>query len=295
VDATGPAFWFGGTVTDPNSLFGQAFLEVQFYPDSVVSKCTPNGNFKVSYAPNTYSVCSPVWALTSTGNPPVYHEPAAFNAMLTTGRPNHPLLMHAGDTITIHFYVTGKKDGWHIRVNDRTTGGSGLIELYSKKDGPLMPAYNRQRVGASLKWGLVHDTPNSFVWEIGHTSPFTSPPAKFCVPGEAACYSYDAPAWRGTAPITIKSVTFGDSRKAEHWAAVSDYGGRAEVEQYCGHYGGRFCIYPWFSSNRAGDFHYGVDYPDTVKDYGKVRQFETDTDCGGPFGRQTTYCVTPLR
>ena len=27
VDAVGPTFWFGGPVTDPSSLFGQAFLE----------------------------------------------------------------------------------------------------------------------------------------------------------------------------------------------------------------------------------------------------------------------------
>jgi hypothetical protein len=75
VDATGGVFWFGGTVDDPNSLFGQAFLEVQFYADSIVTKCTPNGNFKVVYAPNTYSVCSPVWKITVTGNPPVYTSP----------------------------------------------------------------------------------------------------------------------------------------------------------------------------------------------------------------------------
>ena len=31
VAATGPTFWFGGTVTDPTSLFGQAFYELQFY------------------------------------------------------------------------------------------------------------------------------------------------------------------------------------------------------------------------------------------------------------------------
>jgi hypothetical protein len=60
MSATGPTFWFGGTVTDPKSLFGQAFLEVQFYPDSLVRNCTPNGGFVVSYAPNTYTVCSPV-------------------------------------------------------------------------------------------------------------------------------------------------------------------------------------------------------------------------------------------
>src|SRR6185437_591238 len=34
VDAVGPTFWFGGTVNDPNSLFGQAFEELQFYPNA---------------------------------------------------------------------------------------------------------------------------------------------------------------------------------------------------------------------------------------------------------------------
>src|SRR5215472_10830417 len=37
VSAVGPTFWFGGTVTDPKSLFGQAFVELQFYPDSIVA------------------------------------------------------------------------------------------------------------------------------------------------------------------------------------------------------------------------------------------------------------------
>src|SRR5215471_15443605 len=41
VSSVGPTFWWGGTVTDPNphSLFGQAFLEVQFYPDAIVKTC----------------------------------------------------------------------------------------------------------------------------------------------------------------------------------------------------------------------------------------------------------------
>jgi hypothetical protein len=41
VSAVGPTFWWGGTVTDPNphALFGQAFLEVQFYPDAIVNNC----------------------------------------------------------------------------------------------------------------------------------------------------------------------------------------------------------------------------------------------------------------
>jgi len=36
VDDVGPTFWIGGTVTDPNSRYGQAFLELQFYPNSIV-------------------------------------------------------------------------------------------------------------------------------------------------------------------------------------------------------------------------------------------------------------------
>src|SRR5438270_1211413 len=96
VDSVGPTFWIGGTVSDPNSLFGQAFLEVQFYPNSIVQTCTPNGGYQLKYAANTFSVCSPVWAVTSKCNA---GQPA-FNAMLVDSATGGPLTMHAGDTIT---------------------------------------------------------------------------------------------------------------------------------------------------------------------------------------------------
>jgi hypothetical protein len=48
-----------------------------------------------------------------------------------------------------------------------------------------------QQIGNALGWGLVHDTPNSFVWEIGHTSPYTKPADQFCVPGQTFCDSFD--------------------------------------------------------------------------------------------------------
>jgi hypothetical protein len=156
VAATGPTFWFGGTVSDPNSLFGQAFVELQFYPDSIVTNCTANGGFIVKYSPNTYSVCSPVWKLTATGNKGVFHETAAFNAMLTDGTgQNNPLIMHAGDTITVHWYTTAAQDGFHVTVTDLNAGGSGTIVLNSKQDGPLMPAYDTQTIGNALAWGIV--------------------------------------------------------------------------------------------------------------------------------------------
>jgi hypothetical protein len=295
VSATGPTFWFGGTVTDPSSVLGQAFVELQFYPDSLVTNCTPQGGFVVKYSPNTYTVCSPVWKLTAQGTPGKFHETAAFNAMLAdSSSPKNPLVMNAGDTITIHWYTTPAKDGYHVTVTDVTTGGSGTIVLNSKSDGPLMPAYDVQAIGNSLGWGLVNDAPNAFVWEIGHTSPFTSPRSQFCLPGDPICESYNAPAWAGTSPIQIKSVVFGDGSLPENWAVVSDFGGKAEVNQTCPVYGGPFCIYPWFTLGSSG-YHYGVDFPDTLKNYGQADQFQQTTQCGGPFGPNSTYCSTILQ
>jgi hypothetical protein len=294
VAATGPAFWFGGTVSDPSSLFGQAFVELQFYPNSIVTNCASNGSFIVKYSPNTFSACSPVWKLTSTGKRGIFHETAAFNAILTDGTAKKdPLLMRAGDTITIHWFTTSAKDGFHVTVTDLNTGGSGTIVLNSQQDGPLMPAFDSQTIGNSLAWGLTYDAPNAFVWEIGHTSPFTKPGSQFCLPGQAGCFSYDAPAWAGTLPIQIRSVTFADGSAANKYAVVSDFGGKAEVNQYCAAYGGPFCIYPWFTLGATG-YHFGVDYPDNLNDFGQASQFPQTPLCGGPFGPNTTYCANVL-
>ncbi|MGN6380140.1 MAG: hypothetical protein ACTHNU_14405, partial [Gaiellales bacterium] len=170
----------------------------------------------------------------------------------------------------------------------------GTIVLNSPTYGPLMPEFSVQKIGNTLGWGAVHDAPNSFVWEIGHTSVFTDPPVQFCVAGQPICQSYNAPAWAGTTPIRIESVHFGRV-PARHWAVVSDYGGKAEIldptTSVCHGYGGPFCIYPWFTRNGDGSFSFGVDYPSTVKDFGKVEQYRMHTRCGGPFGDDTTYCM----
>lgn len=291
VSDVGPTFWFGGTVTDPKSLFGQAFVELQFYPNSLVGKCFSDGAFSVSFAPNTYTACSPVFkVLVNNRN---FHETTAFNAMLEdSSNPGNPLVMHAGDTITVHYYVTPAADGFHITVNDVDTGGSGTIILNSPSDGPLMPAFDNQIIGNALGWGFVFDTPNSFVWEIGHESIFTGGDA-FCVPGQAGCDSYNAASWLGFQPIQIKSVTFGDGSSPTSWATVSDEGGKAEVLSTCSAYGGPFCIYPWYTLGSSG-FHYGVDYPDNRRDFGQASQFSQTLQCGGPFGPNTTYCATTI-
>jgi hypothetical protein len=164
----------------------------------------------------------------------------------------------------------------------------------------MMPAFDTQQLGNSLSWGLVHDAPNSLVWEIGHTSPYTSPASQFCLPGSATkppCYSYDASSWAGFSPLQIKGVTFGDGSSANQWAVVSDYGGKAEVDQYCGaaNYGQPFCIYPWYAYNGTDKaFTYGVNYPGTTKDYGQALQFQQTKQCASPIGGFAQYCATVL-
>lgn len=295
VDEVGPTFWIGGVVSDPNSLGGQAFLELQFYPNSLVTGCTAGGGFNVTYDPGVYTACSPVWEVSQHG----YSESAAFNAMLTDTSTGGPLLLHAGDTITDHQYITPAADGMHITVTDLTTGHTGTIILDSKIDGPLMPAYSVQKLGNALNWGLVDDAPNALVWEIGHTSPYTQPASQFCLPGSATkppCYSYDVPTWLQFNPLQIKGVTFGSGPSANSWSVVSDYGGEAEVNQYCSTYGSPFCWYPWYAYNGTDNaFTYGGDYPGTTKDYGQALQFDQTLNCPSPYGPNTTYCSTVLK
>jgi hypothetical protein len=298
VSAVGPTFWFGGVVSDPKSFGGQSFVELQFYPDSIVSRCFVDGAFAVSHSPNTYSACSPVFRLSSTGQKGKFRETAAFNAMLTDGTgPSNPLIMHAGDTITVHWFVTPQADGFHVTVTDLTTGGSGTIVLNASDVGPLMPAFDTQELGNSLAWGLVNDTPNAFVWEIGHEDIYTGG-AALCVGGQTTCGSYNSASWAGFSPIKIQSVTFGDGSAPTNYAVVSDTGGEAEILATCSKYGGPFCIYPWYTLGKTGNrtsFHYGVDYPNTFRDFGQGLQFQQTLACGGPFGPNSTYCATILQ
>jgi hypothetical protein len=292
VSAVGPTFWWGGAVSDPNphALFGQAFLELQFYPDSVVKTCSSDGGYNVTYAPDEYTVCSPVWQVSTQSGA----EDAAFNEELYDGSTNSPLVMHGGDTIKIHFSDPTPAVGWNITVTDLTRGHSGTIVLASKY-GPLLPLFSAQQIGNALGWGLVNDTPNAFVWEIGHTSNFGTPAGQLCVAGQTACASYDTAHWLGFTPLKILSVTFADGSSPSQWAVVSDLGGTAEVAATCSSYGGPYCTYPWYADNSvAKAITYGADYPGTKFDYGQGAQFATAPLCGGPFGADSTYCDTVL-
>jgi hypothetical protein len=122
----------------------------------------------------------------------------------------------------------------------------------------------------------------------------------FCLPGDPTCDSYDQAHWLGFTPLRIKSVTFANGSRAKQWAVVSDFGGTAEVNNpatsQCTSYGGPFCIYPWYAFNGKADaLTYGANYPGTRFDYGKADQFATTPLCGGPFGPNSTYCVTIIK
>jgi hypothetical protein len=298
-DQVGP-FWTGGPVTDPGSFGGQAFQELQFYPNFVASKCDPNGGYIGKEVMGAWTICSPVWSLTTTGQKPNYHEPAAYNAMVTRNAAGQPLVMHQGDRIRVHYFVTPAKDGWHISVTDLSSGQTGTIVL-NGASGPMMPAFNVAKIGNSLPWGIVHDAPIAFVWEVGHTSQFASPESKLCWPGEADCYSYNAATWADLQPLRIISATFNNGTvKPSGWSVVSDYGGKAEVTDptetgsTCTSYGGPFCIYPWYTRNTDKSFSFGVDYPTTADDFNKVLQYKQQLNCGGPFGPDSTYCSTVI-
>ena len=221
--------------------------------------------------------------------------------MLTDSATGGPLVMHARDVITDHQYVTPARDGMHITVTDLTTGHAGTIVLNSKIDGPLMPAFDAQKLGNALSWGLVNDAPNSLVWEIGHTGNYTTPAGQYCQPGSATkppCFSYDVPTWLQFQPLQILGVTFGDGSSPQSWSAVSDFGGEAEVNHYCGaaNYGTPFCTYPFYaSSSSTKTFTFGGDYPGTNKDFNGALQFQQTKQCLSPMGGFPQYCSTILR
>ena len=58
----------------------------------------------------------------------------------------------------------------------------------------------------------------------------------------------------------------------------------------CTKYGGSYCIYPWFSWEGAA-LNYGVNYPDTVDNFGRAGQFQQNATCpeDGVFPGPT-YC-----
>jgi len=162
-----------------------------------------------------------------------------------------------------------------------------------------MPAYNTQQIGNSLKVGAVHDTPDSFVWEIGHTSPFTSPGQPVLLAGRggllllrrggmAQPLAADPHPQRHLRGRLASQLVGGCVRLRRQSRGARP----TETGSTCTSYGGPFCIYPWYTQNADGSFTYGVNYPTTAHDFGRVNQFpQHPPSGGGPFGPNSTYCA----
>jgi hypothetical protein len=303
VSSVGPTFWFGGTVKDanPKKIGGQGFLELQFYPDSFTTGCTPDGGFQVKHEADVYTACSPVWTIAKRKRQII--EPAAFNGMLMDAAGSGPFVMHALDIVDVHIWAPSPNAAYREQVTDETSGAtSSVLVLNSPGDGPLTPAFSTQEIGNALDWGAVWDTPMAFVYEIGHSDLYGQNPGRFCIPGQTFCGSFNYANWHNQQPIRILNVTFGDGSHPRNWAVVSDTGGKAEVlghsfvgPTHCAKYGGAFCIYPWFSWDGHA-FNYGVNYPSTVGRLGEANQFKQRATCpaDGVFPGHT-YCDDIVR
>jgi hypothetical protein len=303
VSSVGPTFWFGGTVKDrnPNKIGGEGFLELQFYPDSFTTRCTPGGGFHVKHEADVYTACSPVWTIAKRKGQII--EPAAFNGMLRDAAGSGPFVMHALDIVDVHIWAPSPNAAFREQVKDETSGKtSSVLVLNSPGDGPLTPAFSTQEIGNALDWGAVWDTPMAFVYEIGHSDLYGQNPGRFCVPGQTFCGSFNYADWHNQQPIQILNVTFGDGSHPRDWAVVSDTGGKAEVlghsfvgPTHCAKYGGAFCIYPWYSWDGYA-FNFGVNYPSTVERLGEANQFKQRATCpaDGVFPGHT-YCDAIVR
>ena len=151
VSTVGVTFWFGGTVKDNNpiKLGGEGFLELQFYPDTFTTRCTPNGGFQIRHEPDVYTACSPVWTLQKVHGKIL--EPAAFNGMLMNAAGTGPFVMHARDIVDVHIWAPSPHAAYQEQVTDETSGQtSSVLVLNSPGDGPLTPAFSTQKIGLSL-------------------------------------------------------------------------------------------------------------------------------------------------
>lgn len=137
---------------------------------------------------------------------------------------------------------------------------------------------------------------------VGHSDLYGDHPFQFCVPGQTFCGSFNSDNWAGIKPIRIFDATFGDGSHPQNWAVVSYTGGKAGVlgnsfggPTDCTSYGGPYCIYPWFSWD-GGALNYGVNYPNTVDNFGEADQFAQTATCpedGIVAG--STYCATIIK
>lgn len=324
VASLGPTFWLGVEVADSHSLAGQAFQEIQFYPDSVLagqgttpgstSGCTPDGGFNVSSSPGHWTICSPTWAV----NPSTFQEYAAFNGMVrNSASPTTAFVMNSGDKISVHIFK-GSQTGTPVNVvvSDLTLGKTAATLVTtagaynSAHDGTLTTVGGANNARTNyLYWGGDQEPPFSLAWEIGHPNFYAYPRAPACYPGMFNCYSYNVGSgWQSTTPLRIVGTHFtigSTTYSPTSWTTSDGQGGSEEDILYCGSvnnpYGGGFCTFPWYSkmtlpATTIPAIAFGGWYNGVTNPYNTWGQFTLTPTCSDTqYGAFLRYCATTLQ
>jgi len=148
-----------------------------------------------------------------------------------------------------------------------------------------------------LGWGLVDDTPNSFVWEIGHMSDFSTLPGSSACPGQAGCgllrhrrtglASARSRSNRSPSPMARRRTRWaGGQRLRRHRRSqpVLPQLRRPVL----------FLSVVCLQTAQARAFTYGADYPGTQFDYGQAAQFATRRNAAAPVRALTPDSVAVI-
>ena len=108
VSAVGPTFWFGGAGhrPEPEGLFGEGFLEVQFYPNGILRELHAERRLRGRSTRRTRTPCA---RPSGRSAPPDKNRSTTSLPRSTRcsrrGSKHSPMVMHAGDTIDLHFHL----------------------------------------------------------------------------------------------------------------------------------------------------------------------------------------------
>ncbi len=298
--------WFGGTVNDPLSLDGQAFLEFQFYPappahtgtNSGSKDCLANGAFNEAWTSGTndWFACAVVWGIYSGAE-----ENAANPSPLDVyGLTDSILVMHSGDHLFVNYTGVAPTAPWHLNVVDTTSGQNGSIALEnSTRHVGLGPYYARATLGNILDWGASGPGAIAFAYEIGHSLNPSIPVDNSdggCTPGDLACDSYWPGRWGKMGQMELGLPVLGTGATAGFPLKMyysSSQEGEAEVNASTSPVGStcpapsfstsKNCLYPWYQY-RAGNYSLtfgATDVANSTHDYGNEYEFPGVTQPNG--------------
>ncbi len=260
------------------SSASEGFLELRSTPTRASRPARRGRLLRAPRGRHVHRVLARVVARAARGR---HREPAAFNGMLGERRPAPA--RSSCTAATSWTSTSGRRrcsDAYREQVADETTGRRRRARPRQPDRRSADAAVRHQRDRQRARLGHVWDTPMAFVYEIGHADELRRASRRVLHPRPGVLRVVQP---RRTGPASSRcgssTSTFGDGSHPQHWAAVSDTGGKAEVlgksfvgPTTCAGYGGPNCIYPWFSWDGQA-FNYGVDYPNTVDNLGGAAQF----------------------